>query len=177
MHCMTLEEVTARADIYRLLQLGCRGLDRRDQMVLNSVYHPDAYHRHGDMWEGAAREYAQNVAAMPQPSEGISGQHHITNVIIDLFGSSANVESYFLSMHNERAEAGGALQFVTLGGRFLDRFEKRANRWGIASRHVIMDWSWVSGSGNTWPLFNRFAHGAETARDPSAALVHPGSAS
>ena len=165
---MSVDELIAHHEIRNVLFLSCRGLDRRDRKLLERVYHPDARHSHGDLWEGLGYEYAQRVAASEQPSAGITGQHHITNVVIQIDAATAAAESYYISMHAESEAQSGARHFITVGGRFLDRFEKRAEEWKIAHRHVLLDWSLRIPSPLAWALDGRFAHGAATVKDPSA---------
>jgi hypothetical protein len=165
---MNGDELLAHDEIRRVLFLSCRGLDRRDRTLLERVYHPEARHTHGDLWEGLGHEYAQRVAASEQPSAGLTGQHHITNVLIQIDGASAAAESYYLSMHAEREAQSEARNFIVVGGRFLDRFEKRAGEWKIFHRRVLLDWSLCIPSPLAWALDGRFAHGAATTQDPSA---------
>lgn len=165
---MSVDELLAHHKIKEVLFLSCRGLDRRDRKLLERVYHPDARHSHGDLWEGSGYEYAQRVAASEQPSAGLTGQHHITNVLIQIDGALAAAESYYISMHAESDAQSATRDFITVGGRFLDRFEKRGGQWKIAHRRVLLDWSLRIPSPLAWALEGRFAHGAAMAQDPSA---------
>ncbi len=165
---MSVDELQVHHEIRKVLFLSCRGLDRRDRKLLERIYHADARHSHGDLWEGLGHEYAQRVAASEQPSGGITGQHHITNVVIQIDGARAAAESYYISMHAESEAQSGARDFITVGGRFLDRFEKRGGEWKIAHRRVLLDWSLRIPSPLAWALDGRFAHGAAAAQDPSA---------
>ena len=65
--------------------------------------------------------------------------HHLGNMLIDLAGDVANVETYFLAI--QRRELDGKTWTRTRAGRYLDRFEKRAGTWRVLHRRVVDDWS------------------------------------
>ena len=57
--------------------------------------------------------------------------HSITNIWVDLTGpDSAFSECYFQGFHDFPAEGGGRLERV-VGGRYLDRHERRDGEWRI----------------------------------------------
>jgi hypothetical protein len=77
--------------------------------------------------------------------------HFISNVLIDLRGDEADVESYHLAVV-VRDDGSGEAQ-TRIGGRYLDRFAFRDNRWAIAHRAVVFDWSRVDAvSATFWDL-------------------------
>ena len=65
--------------------------------------------------------------------------HTIGNVLIDLRGDVAAVESQFLAFQLER-DAAGAPRETLLCGRYVDRFERRGGEWRVAERTVVYDW-------------------------------------
>jgi 3-phenylpropionate/cinnamic acid dioxygenase small subunit len=65
--------------------------------------------------------------------------HLITNVLVEHESDDrAFVESYHVAwcQMTDGTDA-------TIGGRYLDKFEKRDGRWAIVHRDVIFDWSRV----------------------------------
>jgi hypothetical protein len=68
--------------------------------------------------------------------------HFISNVLIDLHGDEADVESYHIAVVGRQTDEEGPTQ-STIGGRYLDRFALRGGRWAIAERAVVFDWSRV----------------------------------
>ena len=163
---MTLEEVAAHVEIRQVLYRYCRGVDRGDEALVRSVYHPGASDDHG-AWKGAGDDFAAYiVGSMDQL--GTPSQHHITNVYIELDGHHAAVESYFIALHPYQSGAAETLAFV--GGRYLDRFERRSGEWRIASRQVVLDWTRSELPGETWQAQQLFARGGRRDADPSAAL-------
>src|SRR5262249_23624395 len=75
-------------------------------------------------------------------------QHHIGNVLIELQGERAGAETYWVAYHRIPADAGGtglvagrgAETDLFIGGRYIDRFERRDGGWKIARRVGIHDW-------------------------------------
>jgi hypothetical protein len=63
--------------------------------------------------------------------------HQIANVLIELDGERAAVESSFLALQTTEA---APAQSTLLCGRYLDQFEMRAGQWRIAERTVVYDW-------------------------------------
>jgi hypothetical protein len=68
--------------------------------------------------------------------------HFISNVLIDVHGDEADVESYHIAVVGRQTEEEGPTQ-STIGGRYLDRFALRDGRWAITERTVVFDWSRV----------------------------------
>jgi hypothetical protein len=63
--------------------------------------------------------------------------HQVSNVLVELHGEQAAVESSFLALQTNAAAP--ALE-TFLCGRYLDRFERRGSEWRIAQRTVVYDW-------------------------------------
>jgi ketosteroid isomerase-like protein len=116
-----------RQDIMDCLHRYTRGVDRHDRALMLSAYHPDAIDQHGvaDAIAGDFCDWAIGWHGEYQTRH----QHIIGNMTIDLDGDTAHVESYY-SFWGENREGPPSLCF----GRYVDRFEKRDGRWGIAHR-------------------------------------------
>jgi hypothetical protein len=116
-----------------------RGIDRMDTKLLKSVYHPDATDDHG-IFTGNAWEFAEYMASVDE-NLGVSAQSHsIDNVIIELTGRDTAVsEAYHIASF--RADTADGTFFTTVGGRYLDKFERRNGEWKIADRVYVMDWN------------------------------------
>lgn len=161
---MTLEDIAAHLEIKQVLYRYCRGVDRGERQTISSVYHPGAIDRHGP-WQGEGRTFGDYLVPSMDRTPLI-GQHHITNVIIELSNDSAAVESYFVAFHPETVDDGSA-RHVLVAGRYLDHFERRDGVWAIAERTVVVD---VSGplSLETWAGASHFPAGGRREQDPSA---------
>ena len=164
---MTADEIAAHIEIRQVLYRYCRGVDRGDRAMLKSVYHPDAEDDHGS-WRGLGRDFADYIVDALDGADSAS-QHHITNVLIELDGDRAAVESYFLAFHPYRVD-GQPERLAFVGGRYLDRFERRDGVWRIAKRRVVLDWTRSEVAGSAWAAEARFALGGRREQDPSADL-------
>jgi hypothetical protein len=129
-----LSELADREAIKECLYRYCRGIDRRDPDILRTAYWPDAIDTHL-MFKGNIEEFI--AWAMPTMKTMTNHQHHITNIIINLDGATAKVESYFWSCVVQGTD--GRYDRIG-GGRYLDRFERRDGEWRIIERYVMSDW-------------------------------------
>jgi hypothetical protein len=166
---MNLEEVAAHIEIRQVLYRYCRGVDRGDKALIAGVYHAGAEDRHGN-WRGPGREFADFLVPLMDKIPLI-GQHHITNVLVELRGEEADVESYFIAMQPETRADGPALAFVS--GRYLDTFARRDGVWLIADREVVLDVASEMWSAAPWPGLSRFPLGKRREADPSSRQFGP----
>lgn len=130
----TLRQLQDRESIRDCLYRYCRGIDRADEEMLRSAYWPDAQDCHG-AWRGTASGFIEQ--ALPRLRAGGRGVHQISNILIELHGDAAAVESSFLAL---QSNAAAPARETFLCGRYLDRFEQRAGEWRIAERTVVYDW-------------------------------------
>jgi hypothetical protein len=118
--------------IRQALAAYARGIDRQDYDLVLSAYWPDGWDAHG-LVEGVPAAFADFVQKVwPK----LRMQHLMGQSYIELDGRFANVETYFVA-HQHSVESGG--EYV-LGGRYIDRFEKRENLWKVLRRNVVYDW-------------------------------------
>ena len=123
-----------RQAILDCLHTYCRAMDRLDRELLMTVYHEDAIDDHG-IWVGNREYFAAELLAYHEANQ-YSTQHVITNHTCEIDGAVAHAETYyyFAAMNKDGAP-------LTLsGGRYIDRFEKRNDRWAIAARLCLSDW-------------------------------------
>lgn len=166
---MTLEELAAHEAIRQTLARYCRGVDRGEPEMLLSVYHEGAIDNHG-AFNGPAPDFATMLIRSMDESP-IVGQHHITNVLIELVGpDKANVESYYIAWHPVPTETDGQWGHVMVGGRYLDRFEARDGDWRILKRDVLIDWSNEPVPAIDWAAASSFPTGGRRDTDPSSAF-------
>ncbi|MDR3424935.1 MAG: nuclear transport factor 2 family protein [Alphaproteobacteria bacterium] len=136
-----LQAVIDKSDITDVLTKFARGIDRIDENLLRSVLHHDATLDLGPgVFQGTSGDYVRWVLGVLQ---GIRSSHHlIGNVRVELEGDAALVESYFHA--HIRIEKPIGREDVFMGGRNLDRFERRpsgsAGVWKIMHRKQILDW-------------------------------------
>ena len=144
---MDINEALAHIEIHHVLSIYARGVDRADLETLSSVYHPDATDDHGE-FSGLGTAFARKLIDDEKDMRAV-GQHHITNVVIQMDGEDdARVESYFLAFHPH--EETGSLKLGIAAGRYLDHFQRRDGAWKILTRRVIMDWTRDNVEGPAW---------------------------
>ena len=131
----TAQTLIDERDIREVLTRYCRATDRCDLDLLKSAYWPDATDNHV-VFVGNAMDYAEYSTPMLKQYTKAT-MHTIANCWIQLDRDVAVAETYVNAWHlmkePENAE-------VVVGGRYLDRFEKRNGEWRIAERNVIIDW-------------------------------------
>lgn len=134
---MDLAETADRLAIAETLALYCRAIDRCDAALLAEVFTPDARIDYGD----GAKSVTETI---PGLMAGLGAmrvtQHNISNTVIRFTGEArAKAETHCVALHIIPAPAGDIE--LTVGGRYLDRLEKREGRWRIAERLYVMDWN------------------------------------
>jgi hypothetical protein len=132
-----LQDLLDKQEIHEVLARYCRGLDRGDYELVRSAFHPDAVHNH----DGTVQPVTGLVEGLKNPARKIlkSVSHGITNELVDLRGDIAYCESYFLACH--LIEHQGADWTWMVGGRYVDRLERRDGSWRIAHRTAVYDWA------------------------------------
>lgn len=131
-----IEELHDREMIRDCLFRYCRGVDRADETALRSAYWPDGFDQHGAYQGNVAGFIDWVFQTLPSVERCI---HQIHNILIELRGAEAAVESYFTALQRQPGRD-GKLADVFLAGRYLDRFEKRGTEWRVAHRTVVFDW-------------------------------------
>jgi len=129
-----IQALLAREAIRDCLYRYCRGIDRADEEALRSAYWPDGTDQHGAYHGSAAGFIAQ---ALPRLRAGGRRVHTISNILIELHGEVAAVESSFFAL---QTSAAAPSRETFLCGRYLDRFERRGGEWRIGARTVVYDW-------------------------------------
>jgi hypothetical protein len=135
-----LDQLASRAEIAEVVIRYVRAVDRMDEAMLRSCFHPDSRHRHG-AFEGLSRDFC--TRAMEICRDVRATHHQLGPVSIELAGEVAYVETYFTSVHRfgEIAPPGGQPHEDRIaGGRYVDRFERRDGAWKIAERVGLMEW-------------------------------------
>jgi hypothetical protein len=122
-----------------------RGEDRRDAALISACFWPDATTDYGIF----AGDFAAYLAWVVPGSDAIAVTQHIlgqSHVVIE--GDNARVETQVSAYH--RIDAGDGARDVWLGGRYLDRMERRADDWRISRRMMVYDWFRDDGAAVDW---------------------------
>ena len=113
-----------------------RGLDRSDRSLIESCFHADGIDDHG-FFKGDAQAFCDWV--IEELKKFDSTQHIIATQNVDISGSRALCESYFMAIHIVPNPDGD--KELTVAGRYLDEMEKRDGEWKILMRRCVFDWN------------------------------------
>lgn len=135
-----VDEFASRAEITEVVIRYVRAIDRMDEAMLRSCFHPDSRHRHG-AFDGLSGDFCSSAIEI---CRRVRATHHqLGPVSIELAGEVAFVETYYTSHHRfgEVPPAGGQPHEDRIaGGRYVDRFERRDGTWKIAERVGVVEW-------------------------------------
>lgn len=134
-----LDALLSKQAISELLCRYCRGIDRCDPATLKSAYWPDATETHGT-FNGNAWEFADYMTDNMRTNMKRSHQQ-IGNAAIEIEadGIHARGETYVTGfMHVDGPD--GMMDMI-VGGRYLDRYERRGDEWRILDRVYVLDWN------------------------------------
>lgn len=140
-----IEETVSKQLITDAIMRSSHGIDRCNVDVLKSAYWEDATVDYG-VYTGEAMAFADFL--MPGLAAFKVTQHSVSNILIELRGDEAKVESYVRAYHLAPGEDGDVDMVV--GGRYIDRFTRRGDAWRIAHRIYVMDWNTNGPSTAIW---------------------------
>lgn len=131
---VTVELLVERAQILDCQLRYTRGMDRLDRELARSAYHDDAIDNHGGYVAGVEDflDWAFNYHA-----EQVRHQHYVGNHTVDIDGDVAHAETYYTFVGTDRDER---KPIEIVGGRYLDRMDRREGRWAIAARVCVEEW-------------------------------------
>lgn len=164
-----LQVLLDERQITRVLYRYSHGADRGDTDMVVSGYHAGATDHHG-AFGGPIEEFRKvfdDVNSNPRVC-----QHYISNPLIEIVGDKAVCESYWWVYRFTSAGTGTNVgsdtpETVWMGGRYVDRFQKRDGEWKITSRICTTDWSRVLDEAPEWPHHHAFVRGTNDAQDPA----------
>lgn len=141
-----------------------RGHDRHDTELMTSVYDDDGVDEHGPA-VNAGPAYAE-WANKTHAAVFVDHLHNITTHTCEIDGDVAHCESYVIGTMRARDDKTIAL----MGGRYLDRLERRDGAWRIALRRCTIEWAFTAdGSMMHSGAFKGFIKGTWDKSDPSYA--------
>ncbi len=151
------DELRAKQAITEVIYRYARAIDRMDEHLLRSVFHPGSRHSH--FYEGPSSDPGI-PSSKEAPGDFVAfafgvlsaftrTHHQLGNTLIQLEGdNAAHAETYFTAFHRMRPRGdplAGDNAYDTemdyfVGGRYLDRFECREGEWKIVQRTGMTDW-------------------------------------
>ena len=163
-----LQEMLEKHRLHELVLAYCRAVDRRDFALVRSLYHDDAIDDHGAMFSGPADAFVAWLPGVMAQFEAT--QHSLSNALFAVEGEQANGEIYVVAYHRTHPPDA---QEVVIGGRYLDRYERRQGQWKFSHRALALDWCTVRAVDPA--AYQQFAAGAALGRpgadDPSYASL------
>jgi SnoaL-like protein len=153
-----LERIEDRQKIEDVIYRYCRSIDRNDLELFRTVFWEEAGFGGGVV--SGVGDFAEPLMAALKLKYEVT-HHSVGNILVDLRGDLAFVESYATAYHrsfptresnasvlglkwlkDEKISQNEAHDLV-VGLRYVDRFEKRSGEWRITLRNLVFDWSQV----------------------------------
>ena len=154
---LKLRELLDKQEISDVIMTYARAIDRLDESMLRSVFHPDSQHAHGFIGPSSDPALPSKPGA---PMDFVAyafdvlrthtrTHHQLGNIFIEVEGDNAYAETYFTAYHRMRAKGDPEaaenafdteMDFL-VGGRYLDRFQCRDGVWKISHRTGLTDWT------------------------------------
>ncbi|MGE0668384.1 MAG: nuclear transport factor 2 family protein [Sphingomonadales bacterium] len=158
-----LNELADHHLIRQTLERYCRGIDRLDAGLIDSVYWEDSTDNHG-IYVGPGPDFSAFI--IPMLREAFERTMHVigqSNIKVN--GGRAAAETYFVAYHT-RHDGGTAIDVAA--GRYADMLEKRGGEWKLLDRTVVMDWVETRrGLENSALALDGFVNGARDTGDVS----------
>ena len=138
----TLRRLRDRYEIQEVIARYCRALDRLDRKALESCFHPDSQHNHA--YVGPSSTFCD--FAFDVLSACVATHHQLGNISVRVQGDVAYADCYFTAYHRigdpppAAFAPAGPGDDVVIGGRYIDRFERRDGEWRIVKRTGVHDW-------------------------------------
>lgn len=129
-----LQYVEDRWAVLDCVMTQSRGHDRHDTELMASVYAEDGIDEHGGVVKPGA-EYGE-YANLAHSSVFEDHLHNITTHTCDIDGDEAHCESYVIGAMRTK----GGKVTALMGGRYLDRLQRRDGAWKIVLRRCTVEW-------------------------------------
>ena len=157
-----LSVLVAEAAIGRVVARYCRAIDRMDEALLRSCYHPGATDEHGS-FHGGVDEYVTWVWGLLERYR--STMHLVGNQLVELDSPiSARVETYGVAFHT--GETDDVRLNLTTGFRFVDRFDDLDGTWAISRRIAVTEWTRTNDPATRWDPPESLRVGRRDREDP-----------
>ena len=130
------EAAFARNEIHDLIVALSRAMDRGDEALLRSLWHPGAEVELGGYFSGSAEDFRTYMMETVRSLVRIA--HTLANEWISVDGDAAVAETYAIALATSPTDQGA--QDALVGGRYLDRFERIDGAWKFTHRTFVHDW-------------------------------------
>lgn len=161
-----LQQMLDEFALRKLVHTYCRAVDRGDFAALRDLYHHDAVDAHGEVSTGSVERLLNTLQASRAYIRSM--QHNVTTVNFVVDDNRAEGEIYTIATHT--FGSGDRDVDVIVGGRYLDKYEKRDDIWKIVERTIVTDWAHVNDPSSvdvSHPITRGTLKGSLSADDPS----------
>lgn len=128
-----LQYLTDREEIRECIGRHARGCDRHDAALNASAFHEGGVHELGNRVIDGKVYGEHSNAGLGMMFEATV--HNPTMQHCEIDGDVAHAESYVFGMMLDK----GGVTSRVIGGRYVDRLERRDGRWGIVVRRVTVE--------------------------------------
>jgi hypothetical protein len=137
-----IRDLADRRGILDCVHRYCHGMDRLDRELVLSAYHDDAWDDHGTLC-GPVAEFVDFTFKRHREFLTETHHHYVTNHLCEIEGDTAHATTYFLYVATPTREPcmDHEPETILTGGRYVDRLERRGDRWGIVDRVCIIEWN------------------------------------
>lgn len=136
MHEDALARLLAKDEIRERLHDYVRAMDRIDDALGRSVFHPDATADYGAIYLGTGHGFIDFVHAAHERM--LVHTHHLGSIGIDVdTDADRAVSEAYVMVTLRLADGEGGWKDSRAWGRYLDQWEKRDGRWAISARRYV----------------------------------------
>ncbi|MER5787305.1 nuclear transport factor 2 family protein [Streptomyces sp. NPDC001980] len=149
-----ITRLAAKQEITEVLYRYCRGLDRMDRALADTVWHPDGTADYGPSYRGSAAGFLDFV--WPYHAQLAAHSHLVSNALVEVDEAAGTAASEaYVSVWLRTRPADGHVTDLFHRGRYVDRWSRRAGVWAIDHRVYVGD------------LYREVTHATEAAEAPS----------
>ncbi|WP_217562613.1 nuclear transport factor 2 family protein [Streptomyces sp. GbtcB6] len=134
----SIARLAAQQEITEVLYWYCRGLDRMDRALADTVWHPDGTADYGPDYRGPAAGFLDFV--WPYHAQLAGHSHLVSNALIEVDDAAGTAASEtYVSVWLRTRPADGLVTDLFHRGRYVDRWSRRAGVWAIDHRAYVGD--------------------------------------
>lgn len=131
----SIADLLDKEAIRELVFTYCRAIDRRDRPLGHSIWHVGATADYGSFYRGPGPGVIDAICVCHPYL--VDPTHQVGNILIELSGDRASSESYVTA--TMQMQQGDEIVQIETRARYLDRWERRDDRWGLLHREAITD--------------------------------------
>ena len=136
----SLAALLAKQQITETLYLYCRAMDRIDDALTLSIWHPDGTCNYSSTRGVSDMLFQEYLAGSTKARRSFANHsHQITNILIRLKGASRAASEAYFTASLQTAPKEGLVTEHLWRGRYLDRWSNRKGKWAIDHRQVLFD--------------------------------------